>query len=95
MLPNTGCCVLKRHRLLAGESPVLVRVRPPGSRGPTGASLNLSYFQAVILLWRQPDQRSRRKSYNRPGFNQMLEQFGIEKPRIVNRPKTRMARNVA
>src|SRR5512139_3361584 len=27
-------CVLKSHRLLAGERPVLVRVRPPGSRQP-------------------------------------------------------------
>ena len=53
------------------------------------------YFQAVRLLQKQLDQRSQRKSNNWPGFNQMIEQFGIEKPRIVNRPKTRMARNVA
>ncbi len=59
------------------------------------ASLNLFFFQAVKLLRKQLDQRSQRKSYNWPGFNQMIEQFGIEKPRIVNRPKTRMARNVA
>jgi len=32
--PNTAWCVLKSHRLLAGASPVLVRVRPPGSRQP-------------------------------------------------------------
>ncbi|HSQ26438.1 MAG TPA: hypothetical protein VLM80_04880 [Anaerolineales bacterium] len=31
---NTDSCVLKSHRLLAGESPVLVRVRRQGSRGP-------------------------------------------------------------
>ena len=48
---NTDSCVLKSHRLLAGESPVLVRVRPPGSRGPMEASLNLFFFQAVRLLW--------------------------------------------
>lgn len=59
------------------------------------ASLNVFYFQAVRLLRKQLDQRSQRKSYNWLGFNQMIEQFGIEKPRIVNRPKTRMARNVA
>jgi len=28
LLPNTAWCDLKSHRLLAGESPVLVRVRP-------------------------------------------------------------------
>ncbi len=33
-LPNKAWCVLKSHRLLAGESPVLVRVRPPDSRQP-------------------------------------------------------------
>ena len=44
---------------------------------------------------KQLDQRGQGKSYNWTGFNPMIEQFGIEKPRIVNRPKTRLARNVA
>ena len=59
------------------------------------ASLNLFFFQVVKLLRKQLDQRSQRKSYNWVGFNQLIEQFGIEKPRIVNRSKTRMASNVA
>ena len=32
--PNTGSCVLKSCRLLAGESPVLVTNRRPGIRQP-------------------------------------------------------------
>ena len=32
--PNKAWCVLINHRLLTGESPVLVRVRPPDSRQP-------------------------------------------------------------
>ena len=59
------------------------------------AGLNLFYFQAVKLLRKQLEQRSQRKSNHWPGCNQLIEQFGIEKPRIVNRQKTRMARNVA
>ncbi len=47
---NNGSCVLKSHRWLAGESLVLERVRPPGSRQPMQASLNLFFFQAVKLL---------------------------------------------
>ena len=31
---NKAWCVLKSHRLLAGESPVLVTIRRPGSRQP-------------------------------------------------------------
>jgi len=59
------------------------------------ASLNLYFFQVVKLLRKQLDQRRQRKSYNWVGFNQLIEQFGIEKPRIVNRPKTRLASHVA
>jgi group II intron reverse transcriptase/maturase len=58
-------------------------------------SLNMFFFQVVRLLRKQLDQRSQRKSYNWVGFNQLIEQFGLEKPRIANRPKTRMASNVA
>ncbi|OGO71275.1 MAG: hypothetical protein A2Z49_01155 [Chloroflexi bacterium RBG_19FT_COMBO_56_12] len=48
----------------------------------------------VELMWllrEQLNQRSQRKSYNWEGFNQLIEQFGLEKPRIVGRPKARMA----
>ena len=59
------------------------------------ASLNIFYYQVIKLLRKQLDQRSQRKSYNWTGFNQLTEQFGIEKPRIVSRLKTRMASHVA
>jgi hypothetical protein len=48
---NKTWCVLKSQRLLAGESPVLVRGGLPGSGQLMQASLNLFYFQAVRLLW--------------------------------------------
>lgn len=34
---NIGSCVLKSHRLLAGERPVLERVRRAGGRGAVWA----------------------------------------------------------
>jgi RNA-directed DNA polymerase len=43
------------------------------------------------LLREQLNQRSQRKSYNWEGFNQLIEQFSIEKPRIFGRLKARMA----
>lgn len=50
-------------------------------------SLNQFYFQALRLLMKHLNQRSQRRSYNWAGFVQLIEQFGIEKPRIVGRPK--------
>jgi hypothetical protein len=45
--PNTAGCVLKSHRLLAGGSPVLVRVRS----GLLGESLGfLQLIGAVLIL---------------------------------------------
>lgn len=52
-------------------------------------SLNAFYFYAVRTLWKHLNQRSQRKSYNWPGFKQLMEQFGIQKPYIVGRPKCR------
>jgi len=51
-------------------------------------SLNQFYNRALWLLWRQLNQRSQRKSYNWKGFNELVEQFQIERPRIVRRPRT-------
>ena len=44
--PNPAWCVLKSHRLLAGESLVLVRVRPPsGDSSPfSGIFMAVSFF---------------------------------------------------
>jgi hypothetical protein len=44
------------------------------------------------IIGRSEDRRSQRKSYNWDGFNQLLAQFGVVKPHIVNRPRrVRMA----
>ena len=45
------------------------------------------YYQAIRYLWRYLNQRSQRKSYNWEGFKQLLAQFGVVKPHIVNRPR--------
>ena len=50
-------------------------------------SLNAFFLHAVRTLWKHLNQRSQRKSYNWLGFNQLMEQFNIAKPHIVNRPK--------
>ena len=39
------------------------------------------------ILQRYLNQRSQRKSYNWEGFKQLLAQFGVVKPHIVNRPR--------
>jgi len=59
------------------------------------ACLQLFYFKALKILFRYLNQRSQRKSYNWAGFMQLIEQFRIEKPRIVERSKTRSAPSVA
>jgi group II intron reverse transcriptase/maturase len=51
-------------------------------------SLNQFFNCAMWMLWRQLNQRSQRKSYNWKGFNELIEQFQIERPRIVGRPRT-------
>jgi len=50
-------------------------------------SLALFHYQAIRFLWRYLNQRSQRKSYNWEGFKQLLAQFDIVKPHIVNRPR--------
>jgi len=55
-------------------------------------SLNTFYLYAVRALWKFLNRRSQRKSYNWVGFNQLMERFGIAKPRIVGRPKRALMR---
>jgi group II intron reverse transcriptase/maturase len=55
-------------------------------------SLNAFYLYAVRALWKFLNRRSQRKSYNWVGFNQLMERFGIAKPRIVVRPKRAVMR---
>ena len=50
-------------------------------------SLSLFHYHAIKYLWKYLNQRSQRKSYNWEGFNQLLAEFGIVKPHIVNRPR--------
>jgi RNA-directed DNA polymerase len=56
------------------------------------SSLNAFYLYAIRALLKFLNQRSQRKSYNWIGFNQLMEQFGIVKPRIVVRPKRAVMR---
>jgi len=59
------------------------------------ASLQQFYYGAMRHLFRWLNQRSQRTSYTWPGFQALIEQFGIVKPKIIARPKTRMARSAA
>ena len=50
-------------------------------------SLQQFFYRVTLLLMKYLNRRSQRSSYNWAEFNQVLEQFGIEKPHIVKRPK--------
>jgi RNA-directed DNA polymerase len=50
-------------------------------------SLKEFYDQVLWLLWRQLNQRSQRKSYNWEGFKKLIDDFHIERPRVVSRPR--------
>ena len=50
-------------------------------------SLQQFYYRVTLLLMKYLNRRSQRPSYNWAEFSQVLEQFGIEKPHIVKRPK--------
>jgi RNA-directed DNA polymerase len=55
-------------------------------------SLEFFYYQTIRQMWKYLNRRSQRKSYNWDGFKQLLAQFGVVKPHIVNHPKrVRMA----
>ena len=50
-------------------------------------SLEQFFYRVKLMLLKYLNRRSQRRSYNWAGFNQLIEQFGIEKPHIVGRPK--------
>lgn len=50
-------------------------------------SLQQFFHRVMLLLMKYLNRRSQRPSYNGVEFSQLLEQFGIEKPHIVKRPK--------
>ena len=50
-------------------------------------SLEQFFYRARGLLFKYLNRRSQRRSYNWAGFMELIEQFGIEKPHIVGRPK--------
>jgi len=84
-------CKENRHRHL----PELFRVLNAKLRGYYNyfgvrgnyPSIAWFYYQVLRYLWRYLNQRSQRKSYNWEGYKQLLAQFDVEKPHIVNRPR--------
>jgi group II intron reverse transcriptase/maturase len=50
-------------------------------------SLQQFFYGVTMQLMKYLNRRSQRRSYNWAGLNQLFEQFGIEKPYIVKRPK--------
>jgi len=50
-------------------------------------SLALFHYHAIKFVWRYLNQCSQRKSYNWDGFRQLLSEFGVVKPYLVNRPR--------
>ena len=58
-------------------------------------SLKQFFEQAILILFKWLNRRSQRRSYNWEGFNQLLEHYRIERPRIKRRVKTRQLRLVA
>ena len=50
-------------------------------------SLEQFFYRARWFLFKYLNRRSQRRSYNWVGFVELIEQFGIEKPHIVGRPK--------
>lgn len=50
-------------------------------------SLEFFHYQVIRQVWKYLNRRSQRKSYNWEGFKQLMTQFGVVKPHIVNRPR--------
>jgi RNA-directed DNA polymerase len=55
------------------------------------ASLKQFFDAALRILFKWLNRRSQRRSYNWTGFRELLQRFQVERPRIVRRPKTKMA----
>lgn len=54
-------------------------------------SLHFFYNQVLLLLIKWLNRRSQKSSYNLQGFKDMLKYYAIEKPKITEKPITRMA----
>jgi len=59
------------------------------------ASLMQFFKQALRILFKWLNRCSQRISYNWRGFQELIELFNIERPRIVGRPKMRRAVSTA
>lgn len=59
------------------------------------ASLEQFYDGALQLLQKWLNRRSQRKSFTWVSFKATIKHFGVERPRIVGRPKTRRAPSAA
>ncbi len=55
------------------------------------AGLQQFFGNAMRILYKWLNRRSQRRSYNWTGFRELLQHFQVERPRIVGRPKMRMA----
>jgi hypothetical protein len=55
------------------------------------ASLKQCFFSAMGILQQWLNRRSQRRSYTWAGDTELLARFKVERPRIVGRPKTRLA----
>ncbi|MGH8057384.1 MAG: hypothetical protein ACREOH_09145 [Candidatus Entotheonellia bacterium] len=55
------------------------------------AGLKQFFSQALGILKKWLNRRSQRRSYNWAGYTELLAHFKIARPRIVGRPKTRLA----
>jgi RNA-directed DNA polymerase len=54
-------------------------------------SLQPFFHRAMRILFKWLNRRSQRRSYTWTGFTELLRHFQVERPRLVGRPKTRMA----
>jgi hypothetical protein len=50
------------------------------------ASLQTFFTMSTRILFTWLNRRSQRRSYTWDGFNAMLRYFGVERPRITERP---------
>jgi group II intron reverse transcriptase/maturase len=59
------------------------------------ASLKQFFGYAMRIVMKWLNRRSQRKSYNWTGFVELLRHYHVERPRIVGRPKARLATALA
>jgi hypothetical protein len=59
------------------------------------ASLKQFFGSAMQILLKWLNRRSQRRSYNWAGFVEVLRHFRVERPRIVGRPRARLATALA